>query len=144
MPSSLHRTLCMLVVAGAFAGGCQNKVGQCNELVGAIQKHTTGVRDAVDRLADVERDPSVAEAFGKLTKEAHTDIGKLEFSDARLAELRGDYLALLDRAEAWSRELAEAARTGDVQTLGEVKRDAVAVAEREVAIVDAVNEYCQG
>lgn len=135
--------LCLLAIVATMSGGCRNKVGQCNELVGAIKRHTTGVKEAVERLADVEREPAVAEAFGKLTKDAHTDVAALEFSDDKLAELSRDYLTLLERTEAWSRELAETARAGDADRLGKVKVEAAALAEREAAIVDAVNGYCQ-
>lgn len=124
--------------------GCDTKVSQCNTLIDVVNKHTQQLSTSIEKLADVQNTPTVADDFAKVVKTANDEISALSFSDEKVKGFANDYLGLLTEADKVGKEMAEAAKSANVDTLNKAIADADKLVKLEDTIVNNVNGYCQG
>lgn len=141
--SSLHLAS-ILAVVGLLTHGCNTKVSQCNKLIDGVKAHTTELKAAIEKLAEIQSDPTVADAFSKTIKAASDDITALEFSDEQVAGFKKQYIDLLAEAEKVTQTMSVAAEANDREALDRAAAEAERVGTLEESIVKSVNEYCQG
>ncbi len=120
------------------------KRDQCNRLIDLVNQHTTTLSTSIEKLADVESNPKVADEFAATVKAATEDISALQLTDQRVQGFSNDYLDLLRQANEVGKAMAEAAKTGDVRAFTKANAEADVVVRLEDAIVGRVNAYCQG
>lgn len=139
-----NSTLSLLGFAIALGtAGCDTKVNQCNKLIDVVNKHTTTLSTSIEKLADVQNNPTVADEFATTVKSATDDISALQFSDEKVQGFSKDYLELLGQADKVGKAMAEAAKSGNVESFTKANEEADKVVKLEDAIVKNVNEYCQ-
>src|SRR5205085_9836454 len=91
--------------------GCDSKISQCNRLIDVVNKHTQQLSSSIEKLADVQNNPQVADDFAKVVKTANDEISALQFTDEKIGGFAKDYLGLLTEADRVGKEMAEAAKT---------------------------------
>jgi hypothetical protein len=123
---------------------CDTKVSQCNKLIDVVNKHTTTLSSSIEKLADVQNNPTVADDFAKVVKTANDEIAALSFSDEKISGFAKDYQNLLAEADKVGKSMADAAKTANVDTLNKAVADADKLVKMEETIVNNVNGYCQG
>jgi hypothetical protein len=123
--------------------GCDTKVNQCNKLIDVVNKHTTTLSTSIEKLADVQNNPAVADEFATTVKLATDDISALQFSDEKVMAFSKSYLELLGQADKVGKAMAEAAKSGNVESFNKANEEADKVVKLEDTIVKNVNEYCQ-
>lgn len=131
-------------VALLLSTGCDTKVSQCNKLIDVVNKHTQQLSTSIEKLADVQTTPTVADDFAKVVKTANDEISALSFSDEKVKGFANDYIGLLAEADKVGKEMAEAAKSSNVDTLNKAVEDADKLVKLEDTIVNNVNGYCQG
>ena len=55
---------------------CDTKVSQCNKLIDVVNKHTQALSTSIEKLADVQENPQVADDFAKVVKTLHPVLPK--------------------------------------------------------------------
>jgi len=139
-----HRILSAIgLVAALGIAGCDTKVNQCNKLIDVVNKHTTTLSTSIEKLADVQNNPKVADEFATTVKSATDDITALQFTDEKVAGFSKDYLELLGQADKVGKAMAEAAKSGNVESFNKANEEADKVVKLEDTIVKNVNDYCQ-
>jgi hypothetical protein len=123
---------------------CDTKVSQCNKLIDVVNKHTQALSTSIEKLAEVQNNPAVADEFAKVVKTANDEISGLEFKDEKVAGFAKEYLGLLAEADKVGKSMAEAAKTSNVDTLTKAVDEADKLVKLEDTIVNNVNGYCQG
>jgi len=139
-----HRILPLLGLAIALGvAACDTKVNQCNKLIDVVNKHTTTLSTSIEKLADVQTNPKVADEFAATVKAATDDINALQFTDEKVTGFSKDYLDLLGQADKVGKAMSEAAKTGNVESFNKANEEADKVVKLEDTIVKNVNDYCQ-
>jgi hypothetical protein len=123
---------------------CDSKISQCNKLIDAVNKHTQALSTSIEKLADVQTNPAVADDFAKVVKTANDEITALEFKDEKVSGFKKEYLNLLGEADKVGKSMADAAKTNNVDTLTKAVAEADGLVKMEDKIVNDVNGYCQG
>lgn len=125
-----------------LAAGCEDRVGQCNELVERLNPHTRAMIRGVEGLAQIESDPSATAHLLEVIDAADRELAGLELRDERVAELAVRYRQQLADARTSAEAMREAAQQGDAAALNAAAKQADAFLEGQATILEQLNEYC--
>jgi len=139
----MRRPLSLL--AGIFAlAGCDQRVGQCNELVERLNPHTEAMARAVEGLARVESDPGTLDALVEAIDRADQELSVVQLEDERLAGFGLRYRRQLMDARAAADAMRRASTDEDEAGLNAAAKQADAFLEAQAKILEELNHYCAG
>jgi hypothetical protein len=133
----------LVAIAGCSAmllASCENKVAQCNKIIGVANKATTEVqKTSQDKSAKIDQLGIMAGSLDTYAKE----MGAIEVKDEKLKGFQGRFVQMYQQMSASSKSLIDAAKqkkAAAAQTaLAELKKSVVL----EQPLVNEVNQYCQ-
>ncbi|MCA9707969.1 MAG: hypothetical protein KDK70_19105 [Myxococcales bacterium] len=143
MVTPFHRFLPPLVLLGVL-GGCEDRVAQCNELIGRLNPHTEAMIAGVEGLARIESDPGRLDALVAAIDTAEAELSVLELQDPRLAGLALRYRKQLMDARAAVDAMRAATAKHDAAGLNAAAKQADAFLDAQASIVEELNAYCTG
>lgn len=139
-----RRSLRVLLWLVLLPLGCEQRVSQCNELVGRLNPHTEAMVRAVEDLARVESDPSRLPALLDAIDRADQDLAVLQLEDPRLAGFALRYRRQLMDAKEAAGAMRSAMASKDPEGLHDAAKQADAFLEAQAAILEELNGYCSG
>ena len=125
------------------ACGEQEKVDECNALVGVInegidkvQKITAASPDGGTAVNDLRALADEMEAIAKKAEAAPLTIGELQ-------KLAADYRAMATEVAAAARELSAAVDNVDGEKMKKAQERIVKAVQKEDPLVESINRFCQ-
>jgi hypothetical protein len=130
----------VVFLAAACLFGCQSRVRQCAKLIEKMNAPGLQAEKAMPPdggpLDDDARARVIADAIA-----AHRDaIAKVEVEDQELAQVRVEYVKILERSERATRAMLEAG--GDAAKRDAARVELAAATAEERALVSRLNTYC--
>ncbi len=138
------RPLRSLLLLLPLLAGCDDRVGQCNELVGRLNPHTEAMIAGVEGLARIESDPGRLDALLAAIAKADDDLAVLQLEDAKLAGFALRYRRQLDDAKTAGESMRSAIASKDATGLNQAAKQADAFLDAQATIVAELNAYCSG
>lgn len=140
----LRRLPLLLLVGLVPLVGCDQRVGQCNELVERLNPHTEALVRAVEGLARVESDPGTLDTLVEAIDRADRELAVIQLEDERLAGFGLRYRRQLMDARAAADAMRRAAAERNVAGLNAAAKQADAFLEAQAATLEELNHYCSG
>jgi len=124
--------------------GCEERVSQCNALIGRLNPHTEAMVRAVEGLARVESEPGRLDALLGAIDQADHELAVLQLEDARLAGFALRYRRQLQDARQATEAMRSAAASKDPAGLHAAAKQSDAFLEAQAALLEDLNRYCSG
>jgi len=121
---------------------CEDRVGQCNQLVERLNPHTDAMIRSVEGLTGVESEPHRVEAWLEAIDAADRDLSEFTIEDERLAGFALRYRRQLADARKAAETMRAATQTLDPEALHRAAKQADAFLEAQAKILAEFNEYC--
>ncbi len=125
------------IVALIGLTNCNNKVKQCNDLIGVINKSTKEMK--FDGNND---DPKVFKNAGDTFDKIAGDIAKVELKDSELKRLSKEYQDMVKQMSQSVRDAGAAMESKDTTKLASSLKSIEDVTKKEDPLVDGINKYC--
>lgn len=123
---------------------CEDRVGQCNALIGQLNPHTEAMISSVEGLARIESDPGRLDALTTVIEQADRDLAGVQLQDSQLAGFAARYRKQLEDARAAGEAMRTAVAAKDATGLHDAAKQADAFLDAQAAIVEELNTYCSG
>lgn len=123
---------------------CEDRVGQCNTLIGQLNPHTEAMIAGVEGLSRVEKDPGRLDALTAAIDRADGELAVLALQDPRLAGFALRYRQQLQDARAAADAMRTAMASEDTAGLHAAAKQADAFLDAQATIVEQLNAYCSG
>lgn len=147
MTASIRRLCRLMLVLGlvpALGPACDQRVSQCNELIGRLNPHTEAMARAVEGLARVESEPGRVDTLQGAIEQADRELAVLQLEDPRLAGFALRYRRQLMDARQAAQAMRGAAASKDPAGLHAAAQQADAFLEGQAELLEELNEYCVG
>ncbi len=136
--SRLHAVWLVLPALAA----CDDRVAQCNELVGLLNPHTEAMIRGVEDLARVESKPEAVDAWRTIVDAADRQVAAATLEDQRLAGFALRYRRQLGDAKTAGETLEQAAAQHDPAGLHRGAKQADAFLDAQATVLEELNAYC--
>jgi len=141
MVSCSIRTLWLLPL---LLVACEDRVGQCNELIGRLNPHTEAMIEGVEGLRRIESQPGTIDALLVVIDRADKDLSVIQLEDQRLAGFALRYRRQLEDAREAAEALRSAVAAKDATGLNSAAKQADAFLDAQAGTVEQLNAYCSG
>ncbi len=141
MPALLLRAAWLLPL---MLVACDDRVGQCNQLIERLNPHTEAMLQGVEGLARVEQDATRIDALLAAITAADKELAVLQLEDKRLAGFALRYRRQLMDARKAAEAMRAATAAKDAAGLNAAAKQADAFLEAQASIVEQLNAYCGG
>ena len=141
MVSSPFRLLWLLPL---LLVACEDRVGQCNDLIGRLNPHTEAMIEGVGGLRHIESKPEMIDALLAAVDRADKDLSVIQLEDQRLAGFVLRYRRQLEDARDAAEALRSAVGSKDATGLNSAAKQADAFLDAQAATVEQLNAYCSG
>lgn len=144
IPSPRLASLPLLLSLLLGLGACEDRVGQCNELIGRMNPRTEALIVAVEGLSQIEAEPERLDALVTSIEQTERELAALQPEDPRLAEFARRYHRQLDEARRAADAMRTAAASKDPKGLNAAAKQTDAFLDGQAAIIEELNAYCTG
>ena len=121
---------------------CEDRVEQCNRLIGPLNPYTEAMIHGMEGLARVETDPTALDQWLEVIDAADKELGALEFKNEELAGFAQRYQRQLADARKAATTMRDAAKRRDVKALHAAAKQGDAFLEAQATLVEELNAYC--
>lgn len=138
---SLFQRAILVAAVASFAAGCNDKVDQCNKLIGAVNDATA----ALDKVKPAAS--STAKDMGETAKALDAmkgKIGAVQLKDEKLKGLQTDYANVVGKAAGAVKSMEGAMEKQDKAAAEAAAKEFKAADKDEDGVRDGITKYCQG
>ncbi|MEL6221027.1 MAG: hypothetical protein AAFR31_00130 [Cyanobacteria bacterium J06627_8] len=143
MPNRRLLTAFLILSIGVSLMSCsEGRVSQCNRLIGIANEAASSV-EAVTSTASPD-DPDAFLRIADAAEQATSELENLEVADTELQNYQQQFISLYVETSAATRRLVDAVKNQDAEAADAAYMELEEATEREIPLVDEINNYCGG